>query len=150
MATEDIIQYGWTLTCAALVLFMQAGFCCLEAGIVRHKNSINVALKNIADMCCSFIAFFIIGYGLMFGASESGFIGSPLLFLKNADSDTILSFCFQVTFCATAATIVSGGVAERCRFLPYVIASVAIGVFIYPVFGHWVWGRWLAQRNGLP
>jgi Amt family ammonium transporter len=148
MSVDQLVQYGWTLTCAALVLFMQAGFCCLEAGMVRHKNSINVALKNVADMCCSFAAFFVLGYGLMFGATQSGMIGTPLLFLHDADPDTILAFLFQVTFCATAATIVSGGVAERCRFLPYVIAAVVIGLGIYPTFGHWVWGGgWLSDMG---
>ena len=146
MPVEDLVQYVWTLTCAALVLFMQAGFCCLEAGLVRQKNSINVALKNIADMCCSFAAFFVIGYGVMFGASQGGLIGMPTPFLGEADSGTILAFLFQVTFCATAATIVSGGVAERCRFLPYVIAATVIAIGIYPIFGHWVWGGgWLSQ-----
>ena len=146
LSVDELVQYGWTLTCAALVLFMQAGFCCLEAGMVRHKNSINVALKNIADMCCSFAAFFVLGYGLMFGASQAGWIGTPMLFMTGADTGTTLSFLFQVTFCATAATIVSGGVAERCRFLPYVLASLVIAIMIYPAFGHWVWGGgWLSE-----
>ncbi|QGJ69713.1 Ammonium transporter [Planctomycetales bacterium 10988] len=143
---QHLIELGWLLTSAALVLFMQAGFCCLEAGAVRHKNSINVAIKNAVDLCASFCAYFVIGYSLMFGTDLWGLIGSPSLFLSNLSEGEVASFLFQVTFCSTAATIVSGGVAERCRFLPYVIVSMVIGLFIYPVFGHWVWGGgWLSQ-----
>ncbi|MFM2089886.1 MAG: hypothetical protein RLZZ127_375 [Planctomycetota bacterium] len=146
----------WLLVCSALVFFMQAGFAAVESGSVRWKNSINVALKNVIDLCCSFAAFFVIGYGLMFGASWMGLIGAPDLFLaslasydpKGTDAFTafpIAFFLWQATFCATAATIVSGAVAERCRFMAYVIVSIGIAVVIYPVFGHWAWssGGWL-------
>ena len=142
---EHNMQIFWTLMASALVLFMQAGFCCcLEAGSVRTKNSINVALKNIIDLCASIAAYFVIGYALMFGLSKSGIIGQPSFFLLGEDDFT--SFFFQATFCGTAATIVSGGIAERCRFLPYLIISVALSVLIYPIFGHWVWGGgWLSE-----
>lgn len=141
----DLLQTGWTLIAASLVLFMQAGFCCLEAGSVRHKNSINVALKNIVDLCISFAGFFVIGYALMFGLSQSGIIGAPTFLLDGIDDTT--HFFFQATFCGTAATIVSGGIAERCRFLPYVLISGLIGILIYPIYGHWAWGEagWLSQ-----
>jgi Amt family ammonium transporter len=136
---------------------MQAGFAGVESGTVRAKNSINVALKNVIDLCCSFAGFFVVGFSLMFGASLVGLIGSPDLFLHGvapfnpAGSDVytvfpIAMFLFQATFCSTAATIVSGGVAERCRFMAYVLVSIGIGVFIYPIYGHWVWGGgWLAR-----
>jgi Amt family ammonium transporter len=143
---KDLAQTCWLLVSSALVLFMQAGFACLEAGSVRHKNSINVAIKNLVDMCASVPAFFIIGYALMLGADYHGLIGEPKFFLQNVGPKEMAVFFFQVTFCATSATIVSGGVAERCRFLPYVIISVGVGLFIYPVFGHWVWGQgWLSK-----
>ena len=143
----ELIKDTWVILCATLVLFMQAGFLCLEAGMVRHKNTMNVALKNIMDLCISFSIFFIVGYSFMFGDSlYQGLIGMPNLFIKNADSDMILSFLFQVTFCSTAVTIVSGAIAERCRFLPYFLISFMIGFLIYPIYGHWVWGGgWLSQ-----
>jgi Amt family ammonium transporter len=150
---------AWLLCASALVFFMQAGFAAVEAGAVRHKNSINVALKNVVDLCASFAAFFVVGYSLMFGASWEpiGLVGTPRLFLDGveavdpAGSDVftlfpLAMFLFQVTFCSTAATIVSGGVAERCRFLAYVLVSVGVAGVLYPLFGHWVWGGgWLAD-----
>jgi len=150
---------AWLITASALVFFMQAGFAAVEAGAVRHKNSINVALKNVIDLCCSFAAYFVVGFALMFGAGWDpwGLIGTPRLFLDGivafnpagTDVYTVFPlgmFLFQVTFCSTAATIVSGGVAERCRFMAYVLVSFGIGGALYPIFGHWVWGGgWLAQ-----
>ncbi len=152
---------AWLLMCSGLVFIMQAGFAMVEAGSVRFKNSINVALKNVIDLCCSFAAFFVIGYSLMFGPSVGAMgaelIGTPALFLDGltayqpAGSDVYslfpyASFLFQATFCSTAATIVSGAVAERCRFMAYVLVSIGIAVVIYPIFGHWTWGMgWLAD-----
>jgi Amt family ammonium transporter len=143
----ELVRNAWVIISATLVLFMQAGFLCLEAGSVRHKNTINVALKNIMDLCISFAIFFVIGYSFMFGESTlNGLIGMPDPFIRHADHNVLLSFLFQVTFCSTAVTIVSGAIAERCRFLPYFLISFVIGLFIYPVFGHWVWGGgWLSQ-----
>ncbi len=144
--TKLLLLSSWTLICSALVLFMQAGFCCLEAGAVRHKNSINVAVKNMVDLCSSAAAYFVVGYAVMFGADSFGLFGSPNLLLQGLAQEDMLHFLFQVTFCSTAATIVSGGVAERCRFLPYVVVSLFVGVLIYPIFGHWVWGGgWLGS-----
>jgi ammonium transporter, Amt family len=154
---SDLAKLGWLLICSALVFFMQAGFAAVETGSVRYKNSINVALKNVIDLCCSFAAFFVVGYSLMFGASVTiggwGIIGTPDLFLSNIDGattavtvTTMAYFLFQATFCSTAATIVSGGVAERCRFMAYVLVSFGVGLVIYPIYGHWVWGGgWMAQ-----
>jgi len=142
------LQSLWTLLCAALVLFMQAGFCCLEAGSVRQKNSINVAVKNVVDLCISFPAFFVIGYALMFGSDWFGLVGTPVPLLMNLDSGELTGFLYQAAFCATAATIVSGGVAERCRFMPYLMVSAGVSLIIYPLFGHWVWGGGFLGRIG--
>lgn len=140
------VQTLWTMVCAALVLFMQAGFCCVEAGSARQKNSVNVALKNVVDLCLSFPAFFLLGYALMFGDDIRALVGQPRWGLAGVEGRGFDHFVYQAAFCSTAATIVSGGVAERCRFLPYVFVSVAVALLIYPVFGHWVWGGgWLAQ-----
>jgi Amt family ammonium transporter len=142
------VQMLWTLACAALVMFMQAGFTCLESGSVREKNSVNVAVKNITDLCVSFPAFFLVGYAIMFGADRGGLFGSPNLFLSNLESEELTSFFFQAAFCSTTATIVSGGVAERCRFLAYVLVTAAVGIFIYPIFGHWAWGKGFLHELG--
>jgi ammonium transporter, Amt family len=147
-AVSTQVQTLWTLTSAALVLFMQAGFCCLEAGCVRHKNSINVAIKNVVDLCISFPAFFVVGYALMFGADQLGLYGEPVLFLSDKQPAELTAFVFQAAFCSTSATIVSGGVAERCRFLPYVLVTIAVSVLIYPLFGHSVWGNGLLAQIG--
>ncbi|TVR09693.1 MAG: ammonium transporter [Planctomycetota bacterium] len=146
----ELLQILWTIIAAALVLFMQAGFCALEAGTVRSKNSINVAIKNIMDMCCSIAGYFMIGYALMFGLSAEsiGIIGTPALLLEGVGRREMLDFLFQATFCATAATIVSGAIAERCRFFPYLLMALGIAVFIYPVYGHWVWGGGWLERLG--
>jgi Amt family ammonium transporter len=152
---------AWLLAASALVFFMQAGFAAVEAGAVRYKNSINVALKNVIDLCCSFAAFFVVGFAIMFGANWDAFglIGTPRLFLdgvpavdpKGVDVYTVFPlgmFLFQVTFCSTAATIVSGGVAERCRFMAYVLVSFGIGAVLYPIYGHWAWGGGWLQSLG--
>jgi Amt family ammonium transporter len=152
---------AWLLVASGLVFFMQAGFCAVESGMVRSKNSINVALKNVVDFCTSFAAFLILGYSLMFSPSLDpiGLIGVPVPFLsdlslvnpKGTDVFTLFPFAFflfQATFCNTAATIVSGGVAERCRFMAYVLVSIGIGLLIYPIFGHWAWGGGWLMRIG--
>jgi len=140
-----LAQLGWLFVSAALVFLMQAGFALIESGTVRHKNSVNVALKNMLDLCVSFPAFFIVGFALMFGESIGGWIGSPTFFLQGLATDsievnpgTLAFFLFQATFCATAATIVSGAVAERCRFMPYFLVSLGVSLVIYPIFGHWI------------
>ena len=137
-STLDIV---WILTSAALVFMMQAGFCCLESGYVRLKNSVNVAAKNVADFCISAGVFWLLGFGVMFGASASGLIGtSDFAFSSTHDPSHITFFIFQLMFCGTATTIVSGAVAERTRYVAYLWISLFIALIIYPVFGHWAWG----------
>lgn len=133
------IQNVWLVACTALVFFMQAGFCCLEAGSVRSKNSINVALKNVIDFLVATMCFYVIGYSLMFGKSLNGVAGEPNLILQGIGSQESFSFLYQLVFCGTAATIVSGAMAERLRFLPYVLGSAGLSLIIYPLYGHWVW-----------
>ena len=149
MPTDVPIQpLTWILTCTVLVLLMQAGFTCLETGLVRAKNSINVAIKNVVDFCIASIIFWTFGYGLMFGASVWGLVGTSQ-FLFDGGSNTRLwtFFLFQLTFCGTATTIISGAVAERMRFSGYLLVSMLISAAIYPVIGHWVWG---GNAEGVP
>ena len=138
----------WILLCAFLVMFMQAGFCCLESGLVRSKNSINVAIKNVADLCISVFFYLTVGFGLMFGNSVLGLFGSGgMSYLSSGDSDVIVVFIFQAMFCGTAATIISGSVAERLRFNAYLLISGVVAILIYPVVGHWVWGGLLPDTG---
>jgi ammonium transporter len=145
---ETQIRDLWLLVCTGLVFFMQAGFCCLEAGSVRHKNSINVALKNVVDFLVATFCFYAVGYALMFGVGGiAGVVGKPVYFLKDLSGDGAIPFLYQLVFCGTAATIVSGAMAERLRFLPYILGSIALSLVIYPVYGHWVWNGegWLRK-----
>lgn len=130
----------WVLLCACLVMFMRAGFTCLETGMVRAKNSINVALKNLIDFAISVPLFALFGFGLMFGASFHGLVGTSGFLLDHAASaGTLAFFFFQAMFCGTATTIVSGAVAERMRFMGYAYTATILSALIYPVVGHWVW-----------
>ena len=140
----------WILFATVLVFLMQAGFSLLEAGATRAKNSINIIMKNVMDMSLGSLAFWIVGFGLMFGANSSGWIGTDNFLLSKIDpaSETGYNdyafFIFQTVFAATAATIISGAVAERTKFAAYLIYAVAVTAFIYPIFGSWVWGGgWL-------
>jgi len=145
------LDFLWILLCAGLVFMMQAGFLCLESGLTRSKNAINVALKNVTDFALAVALFWAVGFALMFGPSAAGWIGSSGFFLPmGAGSDAWLSayFLFQAMFCATAATIVSGAVAERMRFGGYLWVVVIVAAVIYPVFGHWAWGGVLGPTNG--
>ncbi|MBM9575814.1 ammonium transporter [Leptospira sp. 201903070] len=137
----------WLIICAALVFFMQAGFLMLETGLSRLKNTINVAVKNLMDYIVGTVAFFCIGFGLMFGYSSDGWIGTNHFFLEGLKSGKEFAFfLFQVAFMGTAATIVSGAVAERIKFSAYLIVSIIVSLFIYPTFGHWTWGGgWIAR-----
>ncbi len=139
----------WTMTAAALVLLMQVGFLLLEGGMVRSKNSINVAQKNILDLLISVSLFYLIGFGLMFGASLGGWVGwETSLFAWDSFPDwNYTFFVFQAVFVGTSATIVSGAVAERMTFTGYLASSVLISMIIYPVFGHWAWGNLLEGDN---
>ena len=129
----------WVINSAILVFIMQAGFMCMETGLSRHKNSINVALKNAADFGISVVIFWIFGFGLMFGASYNGFFGTDLFFFKTDKAEYMTYFVFQAMFVATAATIISGAVAERMKFNGYLIMTVLATGIIYPVVGHWAW-----------
>lgn len=143
-ATDKTI---WMLVCAVLVFFMQAGFLLLEAGSVRTKNAINVAQKNITDfiLCCAI--FSIVGYQLAFGASSSSFFGFGGLDLTASNGSILIMLIYQLGFCATAATIVSGAVAERMTFLGYLLLTTIIAGIIYPIFAHLVWGNTLLPKN---
>ncbi len=146
--TADIVQdnlnYVWTIIAACLVFFMQAGFALVETGFTRAKNAINIIMKNVMDVGAGSLAFFLVGFGIMFGTSAGGWIGTDgFLLMEIGDYSVEWSytfFFFQAVFAATAATIVSGAVAERTAFNAYLIFSILITAFIYPVFGSWAWG----------
>ncbi|WP_299436096.1 ammonium transporter [uncultured Rhodospira sp.] len=148
-AQQASMDHMWTMTAAALVFLMQAGFLLLEAGMVRSKNSINVAQKNIADFVIATVGFYVIGFGVMFGPSVfgGGWLGWGGLTFGQLDDWTYTFFVFQVVFCGTAATIVSGAVAERMSFSAYLAVTCFISILIYPVFGHWAWGNLLDGDN---
>ncbi len=129
----------WVINCAILVFIMQAGFMCMETGLSRHKNSINVALKNASDFGVSVVMFWLFGFGLMFGTSYNGIIGTDLFFFKTDISEYQTYFVFQAMFVATAATIISGAVAERMKFAGYLFVTIVATAIIYPIIGHWAW-----------
>ncbi|MBN2581219.1 MAG: ammonium transporter [Pirellulales bacterium] len=161
----------WTLAAAFLVMWMQAGFALVETGFTRAKNAVNILMKNLLDFCFGSIAFWVIGFGLMFSIGNA-FVGDSGFFLDQQkveiaqDDGTVKAttnfdpiswtsvpleckFFFQLVFCATAATIVSGAMAERTKFTSYMLYSIAISALIYPISGHWIWGGgWLAQFGG--
>lgn len=140
MDLQTQVNLLWLATCTALVFIMQAGFACLEAGSVRSKNSINVALKNLVTFIVAAAAYYIVGYALQFGKPWiDGLAGRPVLALREVGETEMFTFLYQMMFCSTAATIISGAVAERIRFLPYILATAVVGFVIYPVFGHWAW-----------
>ena len=137
----------WILICAILVLMMQAGFMCVEAGATRNKNNINTALKNICDFGICMLVFWTCGYGLMFGSSISGYVGfSHFLFVPQNPGEGAW-FIYQAAFCGAAITIVSGAVAERLKFSMYLLIAVIGAILVYPLIGHWVWNEhgWLAS-----
>jgi len=137
----ELANLIWMLLAAAMVMLMQGGFCFLESGLVRAKNSINVAMKNIADFCVAGLLFWMVGFGLMFGKDWSGVAGSSFFLLEESDNAWLLTFfLFQMVFCGTATTIISGAAAERMRFSVYLILSGIVSAVIYPIFGHWAWG----------
>ncbi|MDE7417489.1 MAG: ammonium transporter [Lachnospiraceae bacterium] len=142
--------YGvWFLIGAALVFWMQAGFAMVEAGFTRAKNTGNIIMKNLMDFCIGTCTFILIGFGLLLGEDLMGFIGKPGfdIFTSYADFDWS-NFVFNLVFCATTATIVSGAMAERTKFLSYCVYSGVISALIYPVEAHWIWGGgWLAQMG---
>lgn len=138
-----LVDYIWIITASALVFFMQPGFAMLESGLTRSKNSINVAIKNLTDVGVSMLAFWAVGFALMFGASRLGLVGLNGFLLQFSGKSAVwiaVFFMFQAMFCSTSATIVSGAVAERMRYSSYLICTLMLSVIIYPVFGHWAWG----------
>ncbi|GAB3189751.1 ammonium transporter [Hydrogenophaga aquatica] len=152
MTNSQPLDILWVLICAGLVFVMQAGFLCLESGLTRNKNSINVAAKNVSDFAVASLLYWLLGFGLMFGPSAGGWIGTHLFggLDQIGHEPRLLSFVlFQVMFCATAATIVSGAVAERMRFGAYLGLSALVSLLVYPVFGHWAWGgAWGGSGTG--
>ncbi|CCY58484.1 putative uncharacterized protein [Clostridium sp. CAG:632] len=148
-ATGNILTSVWFLMGAALVFWMQAGFAMVEAGFTRAKNAGNIIMKNLMDFCIGTVVFIFIGYSLLCGEDVGGFIGKPTLniFSDYANFDWP-GFVFNLVFCATAATIVSGAMAERTKFVSYCIYSAVISAVVYPIETHWVWGGgWLAQMG---
>ncbi len=155
----------WVMVAGFLVMFMQAGFALVEVGLTRAKNAVNILMKNLLDFCFGSFAFWIVGFGLMFSAGNA-YIGDSGFFLKETfetvDGAQVSNFAplswttvpleskffFQLVFAATAATIVSGAMAERTKFVSYMVYSIIITAIIYPVSGHWIWGGgWLAARG---
>ena len=141
----------WVLIGAFMVFFMQPGFAMVETGFTRAKNAGNIVMKNFMDLCLGSIVFWIIGFGLMFGTDIGGLLGTPDFFVQNdygASYPSWAFFIFQTVFCATAATIVSGAMAERTKFSVYCMYSILISAIIYPISGHWIWGGgWLAEMG---
>ena len=137
---QNNLNYVWTILAAILVFFMQAGFALLEIGLTRSKNAVNIIMKNLMDVGAGGLAFFAVGFAFMFGTS-SGWIGTDGFFLSGIEGQdetwTWAFVLFQAVFAATAATIVSGAVAERTKFTGYLIFSIFITAFIYPIFGSW-------------
>ena len=156
MSTIIIIDTLWVLFAAVLVFFMNLGFAAVESGFARSKNTVNILSKNFIVFAVSSIGFMLLGWGLMFGGANP-IIGTEHLFIlgKSNDfyNDTLTSyvpfwgkFFFQLVFCGTAATIVSGAVAERVKYLSFIVFSFVLTIFIYPIVGHWIWGGgWLAN-----
>ena len=146
---EDVqanLNIVWTCVAAFLVFFMQAGFAMVETGFTRAKNVVNIIMKNLMDFCIGSVAFFVLGFGIMFGSNTTGWFGMSDFMLDLApygdtfDTQWPFTFLlFQTVFAATAATIVSGAMAERTKFVSYLIYSLAISAVIYPVSGSWAW-----------
>ena len=153
-SAEEVLQGNlnivWTCIAAFMVMLMQPGFAMLEAGFTQAKNAVNIMMKNLMDFSVGSLVFFLVGFGLMFGSTGNGWIGSGLFGLEGVTgSDWTFTFwIFQTVFAATAATIVSGAVAERTKFVAYLVYSSVICLFIYPLFGKWAWGSLLLGDEG--
>ena len=150
---EEILSevFGiWFLIGAALVFFMQAGFAMVETGFTRAKNAGNIIMKNLMDFCIGTVVFMFLGFGLLLGEDTlCGFVGLPTLdIVTNYANFDWSNFVFNLVFCATTATIVSGAMAERTKFISYCIYSAVISAVVYPIEAHWIWGGgWLAVRG---
>ena len=156
-----IVDTLWVFLAAVLVFFMNLGFASLEAGMARSKNTVNILSKNFIVFAVSSLGFMLLGWGLMFGG-DNPFLGTQHLFILGESDlsfydDTLTSnvpfwgkFFFQLVFCGTAATIVSGAVAERIKYITFIVFSFVLTLVIYPIVGHWVWGGgWLADLGFL-
>ncbi|MBB1520085.1 ammonium transporter [Aquipseudomonas guryensis] len=152
-ATDVELNSAWVVLASALVFFMQAGFALLESGMSRAKNAVNVMMKNFMDGCAGGIVFWLVGFGLMFGANATGWYGMSHFAPHQGEPWDFTFLLFQMMFAATAATIASGAMAERTRYSAYLIGAVVISGFIYPIFGSWVWSGiyggqgWLAKMG---
>lgn len=155
--SQDVANVVWLLLTGFLVFFMQAGFALVESGLTRAKNAVNIMMKNLLDFAFGALFFWAIGYAIMYASSESNIVGidSSLFFLGNANTPQELgaytksaAWFFQVVFAATAATIVSGAMAERTKLLSYIVSSCFLSALVYPICGHWIWGGgWLGDMN---
>ncbi|HAL45189.1 MAG: ammonium transporter [Planctomycetes bacterium GWF2_42_9] len=146
---QNNINIVWTCVAAFLVFFMQAGFALVETGFTRAKNAVNILMKNMMDFSIGSLAFFIVGFGLMFGTSN-GLFGTSMFGLAGTEPGVSWNWTFlifQTVFAATAATIVSGAMAERTKFVSYLVYSAIISLVIYPIFGSWAWGNLLLTDN---
>jgi Amt family ammonium transporter len=139
MQSIEKIDTLWILFCAILVFVMQAGFMCVEAGSTRNKNNINTALKNISDFGIATLGFWAFGYGILYGVSSYGLVGSSNFFTHSTKMEEVAWFVYQAAFCGAAMTIVAGAVAERLKFTSYLFITMFGSIFIYPFIGHWVW-----------
>ena len=148
-ASDKTVFGVWFMIAVALVFFMQAGFAMVETGFTRAKNAGNIIMKNLMDFCIGTVAFIAIGFGLLLGEDAAGIIGKPGFdIFTSYESFAWDQFVFNLVFCATTATIVSGAMAERTKFLSYCIYSGIISALIYPIEAHWIWGGgWLAQMG---
>ncbi len=142
---QNAFDMVWLVLAATLVFFMQAGFAMVESGLTRSKNAGNILMKNMMDFSAGAIIFWIIGWALMYGTSRFGVFGGDQFFLTGGNATIFRDWMFQVVFAATAATIVSGAMAERTKFSSYLVYTVFITGLIYPISGHWIWssGGWL-------
>ena len=145
-AVEGDMGMLWMLISGILVFLMQAGFTLVESGMTRSKNVVNIAMKNVLDIAVGSLVFWFVGYSLMYGESASGWIGWSGFMFNQGPADLF----FQTVFCATAATIVSGAIAGRTKYTTYIIFSVILTAFIYPIAGGWEWnGGWLNNTDGI-
>ncbi len=145
----ELLNLAWIGVCTMMVFFMQAGFALVECGMARAKNAVNVIMKNYTDMCVGALAYWLLGFGLMFGTSLGGWLGASQFAPNQPGPAEAMNLCYQIMFASTAATIVSGAVAERMHYSAYLLTSALMTLLIYPVFGHWAWNPagWLRQMG---
>jgi Amt family ammonium transporter len=169
METKVVLDTIWVIFAGVLVFFMNLGFATVESGLARQKNSVNILSKNFIVFAVSSLGFLVLGWGIMFG-DGNGFIGLQGLFMAGgADNSPAVGsayqgvysaiswtgvplwakFFFQLVFCGTAATIVSGAVAERIKYLSFIVFSLLLALFVYPVVGHWIWGGGFLAQAGM-